>query len=190
MVEPILPQRPMPMRAEVQSVSWLFEPFWAGERVVVRHDADGGTAWDERGTVLPEAPALASRFGGVLDAEQATVDAIVTESAGVVLVDLLELEGESVLDVPFQERRRLLEAIVTATEGVHPGPLVKHPVARWLATWRADGFEHYVAKHQNAAYAPGGQTDEWLKLPLEPNAAGGLLGHLVGSRGRSRSIRD
>ena len=186
----ILPQRPMPARAEVLSVSWLFEPFWPGERIVVRHDAAGGSAWDEQGAVLAEAPRLGSRIGAALDAEQATVDAIITESSGVVMVDLLELDGEPLLDVPFQERRRLLESIVTVSEGVHPGPLVKHPVERWLATWRADGFTHYVAKHQNARYAPGEQTDSWLKLTLDADAGGGFLGQLVGSRGRSRSIRD
>jgi bifunctional non-homologous end joining protein LigD len=179
----------MPASAEVLSVSWLFEPFWPGDRIVVRLDAIDGTAWDARGAALPDAPEMAGRIGAALDAERATLDAVRTESAGVVLVDLLELDGEPLLDVPFQERRRLLESVVTASEAVHPGPLVKHPVDRWLATWRADGFRHYVAKHQNAPYRPGQQTEDWLKITLDPDAGGGFLGHLVGSR-RSRSIRD
>ena len=180
----------MPARAEVLSVSWLFEPFWPGDRMVVRLDATDGTAWDARGAALRDAPEVAGRVGAALDAERAMLDAVRTESAGVVLVDLLELDGEPLLGVPFQERRRLLESVVTASEAVHPGPLVKHPVDRWLATWRADGFRHYLAKHQNAPYRPGERTEDWLKITLDPDAGSGFLGRLVGSRGRSRSIRD
>ena len=40
MPEPPRPQQPTPARAEVASVEWLFEPFWPGDRLIVRL-ADG-----------------------------------------------------------------------------------------------------------------------------------------------------
>jgi bifunctional non-homologous end joining protein LigD len=190
MAEPILPQRPMPARAEVLSVDWLFEPFWPGMRAVARWDGAEGTTWDERGAALSDGGALIATVGSALRATSAIVDVVRTDGAGVVAVDLLELDGEPLLDVPFQERRRLLESALSPSSELRIGPLVKHPVGGWLGTWRSEGFVHYVAKRQNARYAPGEMTDDWLKLGLRADVPVGVLGHLVGSRERIRRIRD
>lgn len=187
---PLLPQRPTPARAEVASVEWLFEPFWPGERTIVRLTPGGGDAWTGHGEPATDAGGLVDRTGAALQATSALVDGVRTEPETVVLIDLLDLEGEPLLDVPFQERRRLLVSVVDESEAVRIGPVVKHPVGGWLATWRADGFTHYVAKHQNARYAPGEQTEEWLKIPIVLDSGVGFLGRLIGSRGRVRRIGD
>lgn len=190
MSEPVLPQRPMPARAEVLSPDWLFEPFWPGVRTVIRWNGRDGAAWDERGDPVPDPGTFVDRIGSALPGASATVDAVRTEGAGTVAVDLLELDGEPLLDVPFQERRRLLESVLVPSEDVRIGPLVKQPVGGWLATWRSEGFTHYVAKHQNARYEPGSMTDRWLKLAIRSDVPVGILGHIVGSRERIRRIRD
>ncbi len=186
----LLPQRPTPVRAEVASVDWLFEPFWPGERVILRRAPDGGDAWNAQGEPAAGARELVDRIGTALQTTSALVDGVRTEPEAVVLIDLLELEGEPLLDVPFQERRRLLASVVDESDAVRIGPVVKHPVGGWLATWRADGFTHYVAKHQNARYAPGEQNEEWLKIPIVLDAGAGFVGRLIGSRGRVRRIGD
>ena len=108
-----------------------------------------------------------------------------------VAVDLVELDGEPLNDVPFQERRRLLEAVIDPGVQVRVSPLVKHPLAGWLIGWRANGFTHYLAKHQNSKYRPGERAEDWLKLSLRAEAPKGLIGRLVGGRGeRIRRIRD
>ena len=190
MAERILPQRPMPARAEVLSVEWLFEPFWPGTRAVVGWDGAAGEAWDERGDAVSDAGVFVPTVGSALRVASATVDVVRTEAVGIVALDLLELDGEPLLDVPFQERRRLLESALSPSAEVPIGPLVKHPVGSWLATWRSEGFGHYVAKRQNARYAPGAMTGDWLKLALRTDAPVGFLGHLVGSRERVQRIRD
>lgn len=108
-----------------------------------------------------------------------------------VAVDLVELDGEPLHDVPFQERRRLLESVVDEGVQVRLSPLVKHPLAGWLIGWRANGFSHYLAKHMNSRYRPGERNDDWLKLSLRVEAPRGMIGRLVGGRGeRIRRIRD
>ena len=108
-----------------------------------------------------------------------------------VAVDLIELDGELLHDIPFQERRRLLEAVVDEGVQVRLSPVVKQPITGWLMGWRANGFTHYLAKHMNSRYRPGERNDEWLKLALRPDAPRGLVRRIVGGRGeRIRRIRD
>lgn len=107
-----------------------------------------------------------------------------------VAVDLVELDGEPIHDVPFQERRRLLESVIDEGVQVRLSPTVKQPIAGWLIGWRANGFHSYLAKHMNSRYAPGERSDDWLKLSLRAEAPRGLVGRLVGRRERVRRIRD
>ncbi len=107
-----------------------------------------------------------------------------------VAVDLVELEGMPLHDVPFQERRRLLESVIDEGIRVRLSEVVKQPLAGWLVGWRANGFTHYVAKHMNSRYLPGERNDDWLKLSLRADTPRGLVGRIVGTRDRVRRIRD
>ena len=108
-----------------------------------------------------------------------------------VAVDLVELDGEPLHDVPFQERRRLLESVVDEGVQVRLSPVVKQPLGGWLVGWRLNGFTHYLAKHMNSRYLPGERNDDWLKLSLRVEAPRGMIGRLIGGRGeRIRRIRD
>ena len=107
-----------------------------------------------------------------------------------VAIDLVELDGQPLHDVPFQERRRLLESVIDEGVQVRLSPVVKHPLGGWLIGWRTNGFTHYVAKHMNSRYLPGERNDDWLKLSLRADTPRGLVGRLVGTRDRIRRIRD
>ena len=107
-----------------------------------------------------------------------------------VAIDLVELDGQPLYDVPFQERRRLLESVIDEGVQVRLSPVVKHPLGGWLIGWRTNGFTHYVAKHMNSRYLPGERNDDWLKLSLRADTPRGLVGRLVGTRDRIRRIRD
>jgi bifunctional non-homologous end joining protein LigD len=107
-----------------------------------------------------------------------------------VAVDLVELDGQPLGDVPFQERRRLLESVIDEGVQVRLSPVVKHPLGSWLIGWRANGFTHYIAKHMNSHYLPGERNDDWLKLSLRADPPRGLMGRLIGNRERIRRIRD
>ena len=107
-----------------------------------------------------------------------------------VAIDLVELDGQLLHDVPFQERRRLLESVIDEGVQARLSPVVKHPLGGWLIGWRTNGFTHYVAKHMNSRYLPGERNDDWLKLSLRADTPRGLVGRLVGTRDRIRRIRD
>lgn len=200
---PLLPQRPTDERAEVDSVEWLFEPDWPGRRLLA-HVRDGAVRLtDAAGDAVEDEPGVASLLARAVLARAATLDGVWTqhpfvddegethERATFMAIDLLALGGESVLDVPLQERRRLLESVVEQSLNVRVSPAVKQPVAGWLAGWRQAGFTHYLARHQNARYHPGGRSDDWLRVPLKAPPSPGLVRRIVGGRGpRPRRIRD
>ncbi len=124
--------------------------------------------------------------------DDAIADPLETERRrAFVAVDLVELDGEPLHEVPFQERRRLLESVIDEGIRVRLSPVVKHPLAGWMVGWRANGFTHYIAKHMNSRYRPGETNEDWLKLSLRVEAPRGFAGRMLGGRGnRVRRVRD
>ena len=195
---PTIPQRGTPAHAVITSVEWLFEPYWSGERLIAKI-ADGHVSLsNEAGEPAGPDDAIAGEaLLAAVDAEDATIDGIWTtqpfpgdgaaqppealEGLEVaprpcfVAVDLLALDGQSLAEVPLQERRRLLGAIVTESRRVRISPAVRVPQETWIAAWRAGGFTRYVAKHVNSRYHAGEQSEDWLILsssPQQPISAG------------------
>jgi hypothetical protein len=189
---PILPQLPSDERAEIASIEWLFGPAWPGDRLVARVEAEAARLTDAHGSpvVLPDVDVLLRR---AVRATSAMVDGVWTSHGigverALVALDLLELDGEPLLDVPFQERHRLLESVVQQGPRIRIDQLVKQPLAGWLGGWREAGFSHYFAWHQNARYHPGQQADDWLRVPIEATPPGFLRRVIGGHGARSRRI--
>lgn len=78
-----------------------------------------------------------------------------------VVVDLLELDGDSLLDVPLLERKRILESVLGEAPLVRLGAYVRPPVDPWIGTWRAIGFHSIAYKAANGRYRPGETNDGW-----------------------------
>jgi hypothetical protein len=78
-----------------------------------------------------------------------------------VVVDLLEIDADSLLDVPLLERKRILESALEEGERVRVGAFVRPPVDAWLGTWRALGFRSVAYKAANGRYLPGEPNDGW-----------------------------
>jgi len=83
-----------------------------------------------------------------------------------VAVDLLWLDGESLLDVPLLERRRILESALGESELVRRGVFVRPPLDAWIGSWRALGFTGISLKGANSRYRPGVVSDEWASAPM------------------------
>lgn len=108
-----------------------------------------------------------------------------------VVLDVLELDGQPLGDIPFQERRRLLASIVDEGVQVRLSPAVKMPVEHWVAAWRQSGFTHYLAKHANSRYLPGEINPDWIMLPTSAEAPPSIIGRFFGQRPRKlRRIED
>ena len=83
-----------------------------------------------------------------------------------VAIDLLWLDGESLLDVPLLERRRLLDTVLAESEIVRRGTFVRPPIAGWVRSWRAQGFLGLTFRGANSRYEPGVASAEWAISPL------------------------
>jgi hypothetical protein len=85
-----------------------------------------------------------------------------------VVVDLLELDTESLVEVPLLERKRLLESVLGEAELVRLGAYVRPPVDPWIGTWRALGFHSIAYKAANGRYRPGDVNDGWAIARIPP----------------------
>jgi ATP-dependent DNA ligase len=83
-----------------------------------------------------------------------------------IAVDLLWLDGESRVDVPLLERKRLLDSVITEHDLVRRTVVVRPPVEAWYGQWRALGFREYAVKAANSRYEPGGASDHWTTAPI------------------------
>lgn len=83
------------------------------------------------------------------------------EIVAFVATDLLWLDGESLLDVPLLERKRLLGGILEESELVRLGAFVRPPVDTWVTSWRRLGFVELSYRAANSRYHPGAQHEDW-----------------------------
>jgi bifunctional non-homologous end joining protein LigD len=94
--------------------------------------------------------------------------------------DILHLDGSSLLDVPLEERKRLLHRVI------RPHPMVRyaaHVVAEGEAFVRAAaerGLEGVVAKRRGSRYEPGKRSRDWLKIKLRREQEMVVVGWLPG----------
>jgi ATP-dependent DNA ligase len=105
--------------------------------------------------------------------------------------DLVELDGQPLHDIPYQERRRLLSSVVIENIRVRVSPAVRLPIHGYLIAWKANGFTHFVAKHVNSRYRHGETTDDWLQVSVDPEKQPSMVGRLFGQRPRKvRHVHD
>jgi bifunctional non-homologous end joining protein LigD len=200
-----LPQRPTSSEVVVESIEWMFEPAWKGVRLMARLHGGRISITDEHGEPAPpELAEAAQLLEQVIDADQALIDGIWTSmplaDEGVigeardrigeerqptfVAVDLVELDGQRLHDVPYLERRRLLESVIAEQSRVRVSQAVRQPIQSWLPAWRALGFEHYLAKHVNSRYRPGEVSEQWLRISTAGQPQRSLVDLLLGARQR------
>ena len=83
-----------------------------------------------------------------------------------VAIDLLRLDGDSLLDVPLLERKRLLDSLVTPTDLVREGAYVRPPLKTCISTWRRLGFVGLSYRAANSRYHPGEEHEDWTLVPM------------------------
>ena len=207
---PILPQHGTHAEVVITSVEWLFEPLWSGDRLLAQLSDGVVSLTDEAGNPAgPEFADAARELLAAIDADSAVVDGVWTGQPFVkegpdareraatetrrafVAFDLIELDGQSLLNIPFGERRRLLGSVVEENVRVRISPAVRLPLDAWLVAWRNSGFTHYIAKHENSRYRPGERTDQWLVVSAKQEPYPGLPARLLGQRPKKvRRIGD
>ena len=85
--------------------------------------------------------------------------------ASYLVFDLLYLEGRSLLALPYDERRALLESLALAGEHFATPPSVNDRAgADVLEAARLGGLEGVVAKRRRSPYRPGARSGDWIKV--------------------------
>jgi bifunctional non-homologous end joining protein LigD len=183
---------------------WVFEPKWDGYRAIVTVDGGEARLTSRNGKDLTERfrevgrnVAKAVRTpSAVLDGEVCALDedgstrfeALQRGSGPLVLMafDLLEVDGEPVVERPLLERRALLEELLDpGVHGVRLSPAFEDGDAL-LAAARAQGLEGVVAKRADAPYRPGRRTPEWQKLKLRAEEDFPIVGYTRGEGRRAK----
>ena len=83
------------------------------------------------------------------------------DPVALVLVDLLWLDGTSLLDIPLLERRRLLDAVIQESDLVRTAATIRPPIDTWVGSWRSMGSPGLSFKGANSRYAPGAAALDW-----------------------------
>ncbi|HWF29310.1 MAG TPA: ATP-dependent DNA ligase [Mycobacterium sp.] len=167
--------------AALKASQWAFEGKWDGYRVLV--EADNGTVRvrSRRGREVtneyPQLHSLATDLADhhvVLDGE-----AVVLDKSGVPsfnemqnrnrvtrveywAFDLLYLDGRSLLRACYQDRRKLLETLASASDLTVP-ELLPGDGAQALEYSSKQGWEGVIAKRRDSSYQPGRRSASWIK---------------------------
>jgi len=78
-----------------------------------------------------------------------------------VAVDLLQVDGQPLFDVPLLERKRLLESVIEPADLVRISVYTRPPLLPWLNSWRAAGLAGLIMKGANSRYRPGAESTDW-----------------------------
>jgi len=173
---------------------WAFEMKWDGVRAVGYVERGGLRLWSRNDLEItasyPEVLGLGEALGvtAVLDGELVTFDDRGRPSFGrlqermhvrdvavarrlavrvpvVYLVfDVLRLDGRSLLDVPYLERRDALAGLGIAGPSWQAPPSFLAPGADVLEASREQGLEGVVAKRRDSRYRPGRRSPDWRKV--------------------------
>jgi bifunctional non-homologous end joining protein LigD len=103
------------------------------------------------------------------------------------LFDLLHLGDRSTLDLPWTERRALLESLALAGPSWATPPSFPGEGDATFAAARDRGLEGVVAKRLDGRYVPGARSRDWVKVKFvlrDEFVVGGWLPGEGGRRGR------
>lgn len=166
---PLLPQLAKSASTLPSGEDWAYEPKWDGFRTLAFVDADAVHLQSRNGKDLtryfPEIAFPAGRY--VLDGElvaasfdtlgqrihpaKSRVDRLAAETpATFVAFDMLAIDDEVLLELPFLERRARLEALDLGAARLTPMVRTAEEAAPWLQE-----EEGVIAKQAGAPYVPG-----------------------------------
>ncbi|HEY6584912.1 MAG TPA: DNA ligase D [Gaiellaceae bacterium] len=184
---------------------WLFEAKWDGYRAIVDVFGGNATLTSRNGndltkrfdSVRRELERSLKTPDCVLDGEvcaldergRATFSAMQQGKPGTqyvfVAFDLLEVEGEPLVDLPLTERRSRLEQLIDRRK---KGVLFSESFDDGDALYRAaqqQGLEGIVAKRRDSRYQPGRRGPEWLKIKTHGRQEFVIAGYTSGQGRRS-----
>lgn len=94
------------------------------------------------------------------------------------LFDVLALNGQSCVELPYRQRRELLDVLVDedVDAPISVPPAFDGDADAALAASRELGLEGVMAKRLGSTYRPGVRSDDWLKFPHADTAEVAVIG--------------
>ncbi|MGW6421422.1 ATP-dependent DNA ligase [Nocardia sp. NPDC055053] len=194
---------------------WAFEVKYDGLRAIAyvdetlrlesRNGNDITVAWPELAGLAPAEP------GFVVDGEiviqqdgrssfqslaprmhqrnPATIRALAdADPATYMIFDLLHIGDRSLIDLPYNQRRHLLEHIGLAGPNWQIPHLLPGPAADALVTSKDLGLEGIICKRRESWYVPGHRSPAWTKVKNVAHQEVVLIGWKTGSGRRAGQI--
>jgi bifunctional non-homologous end joining protein LigD len=198
--------RPMlstPVKELPRGEGWLFEPKWDGYRAlayvrggdVELQSRTGKSDFTKRFDAIARALPRAVRTPDcVLDGEVCAIDdtgrasfSAMQQGAGTLVYyvfDLLEQDGEPLVDLPLTERRRRLKKLLGRSHSVAFTDMFEDGDAL-LDAAAQQGLEGVMAKRPDSRYEQG-RSRQWLKVKVRPRQELVVAGYTKGQRRRER----
>jgi bifunctional non-homologous end joining protein LigD len=197
-----------PMLATLESEvpsgrGWLFEVKWDGYRAVARIAGGEATLTSRRGndltgrfpSVARDLPRAVRSPDCVLDGEVCALDeegrssfSVMQQGSGPLVYyafDVLEVDGEPLLDLPLRERRKRLEALLDRRNRTIRLSEVFDDGSALYAAAKEQGLEGIIAKKADSPYRPGKRTRDWLKIKTHGRQEFLIAGYTKGQGRRS-----
>ncbi len=203
----------LPMKATMGSSGavpdgddWAFEVKWDGYRTIV-HVADGrvrlqSTAGHDVTDRWPEFAGLADSVNArsaILDGELVVFDddgrprfELVQRSgvgsdreAVIQFFDVLQVDGNDTTDLPYLDRRRLLDQLVEPGDNWTVPSFRLGDGAALVAATAEQGLEGVIAKRVDSRYRPGARTKDWRKIKNRTEVQLTIGGYTAGTGNRS-----
>ncbi|RGP46511.1 hypothetical protein AWH04_03870 [Rhodococcus erythropolis] len=103
--------------------------------------------------------------------------------------DVLTVDGESTMPLPYLERRAVPEDLgLIGDRIVVPPHWLDIDGAAMLEVARKHHLEGIVAKRTDSTYQPGKRSPRWIKCPVRAKTTAVICGYLPGSGTASRGI--
>src|SRR5690242_10504321 len=184
---------------------WLFEPKWDGYRALSYVRGGEAKLVSRNGNDLtqrfaPVAKELVKALrtpDAVIDGEVVALDAHGKASFSAMqqgstrlayeVFDLLEADGEPVVDLPLTERRARLEKVLARNPVVQLSGSFEDGEALLVAA-REQGLEGVMAKRAASRYQAGGRGRDWLKIKTHGRQEFVICGYTKGQGRRSGSF--
>jgi len=184
---------------------WQFEPKWDGYRALAYIRGGEATLRSRRGNDLtqrfaPVAKELVKALrtpDAVVDGEVVALDkggkaSFSAMQQGSTLLayevfDLLEADGEPVVDLPLSERRARLEKLLAPNPVVQLSGAFEDGEALFEAA-SEQGLEGVMAKRRSSRYSEGGRGRDWLKIKTHGRQEFVICGYTKGQGRRSGSF--
>src|SRR5947207_8207078 len=209
-VEKPLPGFLEPMMATLathpfDSPDWLFEIKWDGYRLEAVVDGENVRTFTRRGNDgsryfphLLSPPTWIAAETAVVDGEVVALDPdgapvfellqrkisgdvdVATVPLVYMAFDLLYLDGRSLLNVPLEDRKRLLRSVLRPQGRVQFASHLEGEGKAFFEAAKERRLEGMIAKKRRSRYEPGRRVTTWLKIKVRPEQELVVGGYIPG----------